>query len=102
MPVKPSVQSSPTKIIRSSPNSVVTQYIQSRRTPGGALITVLEPARHPISTTGDLTNRPGHPLQLEVDQRHRFSRVLTGPAARWSAFPQPRQKPGNGTPIGSH
>jgi len=30
-------------------------------------------ARHPMSATGDLTNRPGHDLHLEVDQRSRFS-----------------------------
>jgi len=26
-----------------------------------------------MSATGDLTNRPGHDLHLEVDQRPRFS-----------------------------
>jgi hypothetical protein len=35
-------------------------------------------ARHPISATGDLTNRPVHDLHLGIDPRPRFSLVLTG------------------------
>jgi len=35
-------------------------------------------ARHPISATGDLTNRLGHDLQLGIDKHPRFS--LCSPA----------------------
>ena len=35
-------------------------------------------ARHPISATGELTNRPGHDLHLGIDARPRFAIVLTG------------------------
>src|SRR6476660_7067938 len=31
-----------------------------------------------VSATGDLTNRPGHVLQLGIDPHSRFSTVLTG------------------------
>src|SRR5258708_11260973 len=35
----------------------------TRRQPNGS---VLQPARHPISATGHLTNRPGHDLDVGV------------------------------------
>src|ERR1700694_1010561 len=85
-----SAQSSPTKIIRSPPNCVVVQPIQSPRPPGGNLMDQCSVARHPISATGDLTNRPGHDLQLEIDQRPRFS--LCSPAGG-SVISLPRSKP---------
>src|SRR5258707_10249244 len=47
-----SAQSSPTKIIRSPPDYVVVQPIQSRRPPGGNLMDQCSAARHPISATG--------------------------------------------------
>ncbi len=50
----------------------------SRRTPGGNLMDQCSVARHPISATGDLTNRPGHDLQLGIDHHPRFS--LCSPA----------------------
>src|SRR5712672_3639824 len=73
-----SAQSSPTKIIRSPPDYVVVQPIQSRRPPGGNLMDQCSAARHPISATGNLTNRPGHDLHLGIDQHPRFS--LCSPA----------------------
>src|SRR6266403_1446429 len=73
-----SAQSSPTKIIRSPPDYVVVQPIQSRRPPGGNLMDQCSAARHPISATGNLANRPGHDLHLGIDQHPRFS--LCSPA----------------------
>src|ERR1700687_6429251 len=100
-----SAQSSPTKIIRSPPNCVVVQPIQSPRPPGGNLMDQCSVARHPISATGDLTNRPGHDLQLEIDQRPRVS--LCSPAGG-SVISLPRSKPNpcqehaDRFPLGSH
>src|ERR1700694_2891704 len=85
-----SAQSSPTKIIRSPPNCVVAQPIQSPRPPGGNLMDQCSVARHPISATGDLTNRPGHDLHLGIDPHSRFS--LCSPAGG-SVISLPRSKP---------
>ena len=99
-----SAQPSPTKIIRSPPNSVVLQPIQSRRPPGGNLMDQCSAARHPISATGDLTNRPGHDLHLEIDQRPRFSQcspaggsVISLPLSKRN----PRQEHADRFPLGS-
>src|SRR5712675_2035417 len=88
-----SAQSSPTKIIRSPPDYVVVQPIQSQRSPGGNLMDQCSAARHPISATGDLTNRPGHDLHLGIDQRSRFSRCSpTGGSV--ISLPRGKRNPG--------
>jgi hypothetical protein len=57
-----------------------------------------------MSATGGLTNRPGHDLHLEVDQRHRFSQcspaggsVISLPANQ----PLGRQRHADRFPLGS-
>ena len=49
-----------------------------------------DPARHPISATGDPTNRPGHDLQLGLDPHSRFSECSP---ASGSVISLPRQGP---------
>src|SRR5260370_856994 len=87
-----SAQSSPTKIIRSPPDYVVVQPIQSRRPPGGNLMDQCSAARHPISATGNLANRPGHPdrqhtvVAVNADALVRLTRTVP-PAIRPTSAP---------------
>ena len=50
------------------------QTCSSPRPPGGYLMDQCSAARHPISATGDLTNRPGHDLAVGIDTRSRLTK----------------------------
>ena len=72
----------------------------TRRRPNGS---VLEPARHPISATGDLTNQPGHDLALGIDHHSRSEKCSPASGSVTSvARPtdQTRQRHADQSPLG--
>jgi hypothetical protein len=74
---------------------------RARDHPAGTSWISAQPARHPISAIGDLTNRPGHDLHLEIDKRPRFS-VCSPAGGSVISLPRSKPNPVRNTLIDSH
>ena len=70
----------------------------TRRRPNGS---VLESARHPMSAADDLTNQPGHDLDLGIDDRSR-ARQYSPDGGSAISLPLNDRDSRKDTLIGSH